>query len=151
MVIGKCDAMDVAEFVIVYCEKKENPITNLQLQKILYYIQCEYLKETNKWLFENCIEAWDYGAAVPDVYFTYSKFISYKITGVIPKYNNIFSDLDKEIMTKVIVRISKQNVWTVIEKMKNENPYKLNYSSVNRRNEIPYYDIEEWVKKERII
>nr|WP_312985384.1 type II toxin-antitoxin system antitoxin SocA domain-containing protein [Clostridioides sp.] len=147
MIIGKCDAIDVAEFVVAYCEKKGHPITNLQLQKILYYIQCEYLQETSMWLFDNRIEAWDYGAAVPDVYFTYSKFISYKITGVISKYNNIFSDLDKEIMIKVTDRIIKQNIWTVIEGMKKEDPYKLNYSNVNRRNEIPYYDIEEWVKK----
>ncbi|MBR2994426.1 DUF4065 domain-containing protein [Candidatus Saccharibacteria bacterium] len=46
-----------------------NDLTNLKLQKILYFSQAEYMRENNgKKLFNNDIEAWQYGPVVKDVY-----------------------------------------------------------------------------------
>lgn len=45
-----------------------NDLTNLKLQKILYFAQAEYLKRFNKKLFEDEIEAWQYGPVVKNVY-----------------------------------------------------------------------------------
>lgn len=45
-----------------------NDLTNLKLQKMLYFAQVEYLKEYGKPLFSENIQAWRYGPVVKEVY-----------------------------------------------------------------------------------
>lgn len=49
-------------------------ITNLVLNKLVYFAQVESLRETGKPLFEDKIEAWSYGPVERDVYFTFQKY-----------------------------------------------------------------------------
>ncbi len=46
----------------------ENDLTNLKLQKILFYAQAESLNATGKKLFIDDVEAWQYGPVVDFVY-----------------------------------------------------------------------------------
>ena len=43
-------------------------VTNLKLQKLLYYMQGFHIAYFNEPLFDEEIEAWQYGPVVPDVY-----------------------------------------------------------------------------------
>jgi uncharacterized phage-associated protein len=43
-------------------------ISNLKLQKLLYYLQGYHLAFFNEPLFEDGLEAWTYGPVVPDIY-----------------------------------------------------------------------------------
>ncbi|MGB0879210.1 MAG: Panacea domain-containing protein [Polaribacter sp.] len=43
-------------------------ISNLKLQKLLYYMQGYFIAVFGKQLFENEIEAWQYGPVIRDVY-----------------------------------------------------------------------------------
>ena len=45
------NAIDLARYIISKCSKEQCPISNLQLQKILYYIQVEWLSKNNEPLF----------------------------------------------------------------------------------------------------
>lgn len=45
-----------------------NDLTNLKLQKLLYFAQVEHLKKYGKPLFSDPIEAWKYGPVVKSVY-----------------------------------------------------------------------------------
>lgn len=47
---------------------ESNDLTNLKLQKILFYAQAEHHRATNTALFGESIEAWDYGPVVSSVY-----------------------------------------------------------------------------------
>ena len=49
-------------------------ITNLVLNKLVYFAQVESLRETGKPLFEDKIEAWPYGPVERNVYFTFQKY-----------------------------------------------------------------------------
>jgi hypothetical protein len=49
-------------------------ITNLKLQKLLYYVQGFNLAAFGQPLFEEEIEAWQYGPVVPSVYARYAQF-----------------------------------------------------------------------------
>jgi len=49
-------------------------ITNLVLNKLVYFAQVESLRETGKPLFEDKIEAWSYGPVEKDVYYTFRKY-----------------------------------------------------------------------------
>lgn len=63
---------DVAEFFIQIANQSEDDqITNLKLNKLLYYSQGAYLARTGKPLFHASIEAWTLGPVVPVVYHKY--------------------------------------------------------------------------------
>ncbi len=56
------NVFDVADFFIQMTNHSEDDqITNLKLNKLLYYAQGAFLARTGKPLFENNMEAWTYG------------------------------------------------------------------------------------------
>ena len=125
---AKCDAMDVAEYILWYCENELNkPINNLRLQKTLYYIQGEYLRRYNKPLFDNDMEAWTYGVVVPYVYYSYSNFICDDITGVTRLHKDCLDDKDLEVIHYILDKTLDVNIWEIVEKIQQEDPWKYNY------------------------
>lgn len=62
------DANNVAKYIINYCMEKNSPITNLKLQKLLYFLWIAFYKERKEPLFSNAIYAWPLGPVVSDVY-----------------------------------------------------------------------------------
>ena len=66
-------AMDLANYIVDKCIKDNAPITNLQLQRILYFVQKEFLKRGSL-AFSDDIEAWKCGPVVPNVYFYFCGF-----------------------------------------------------------------------------
>ena len=60
---------DVASYIINSME-----VDNLKLQKLTYYAQAVYLVQNgNTALFQEEIEAWQYGPVVPELYALYKK------------------------------------------------------------------------------
>ena len=53
--------------------KEREGITNLKLQKVLYFVQAYYLAKLNRPLFPDNIEAWEYGPVIPSVYRKYKE------------------------------------------------------------------------------
>ena len=69
----KYSAVDIANyFVALYKHDEEHP-TNLKLNKLVYYAQGHSLARFGRSLFDESIEAWDYGPVVPSVYAEYKK------------------------------------------------------------------------------
>lgn len=64
-------AKDIAHYVVDKCTREQEPVSNLQLQKILYFLQVAYYKETEMLLFDEEFEAWPYGPVIRDVYREY--------------------------------------------------------------------------------
>ena len=62
-------AKQIAQYVLEKCEHNGNPIANVQLQQILYCIQCAFLKERNERCFADDFEAFGFGLCVPNVYY----------------------------------------------------------------------------------
>ncbi|OOY01835.1 hypothetical protein BOQ02_03600 [Campylobacter coli] len=82
-------AENVAKHIINYCLSIDNPISNLQLQKILYFIDIYHLIRTNKRLIEDeNFKAWDYGPVIENIYKKYLFFASNPI--------NIYQDFTEE-------------------------------------------------------
>ncbi len=66
------DVFDVADFFIQLANQSEDDqMTNLKLNKLLYYAQGTFLARTGKNLFDRNIEAWTLGPVVPEVYHKY--------------------------------------------------------------------------------
>lgn len=130
--MGDCtyDALDIAKYIINKCIKLGRPISNLQLQKILYYVQGEYMKQKNgKLLFNNSIKAWQYGPVVPEVYYKYNIYSASEITDY-QKGGNLDSSTI-EIIDSTIENNSKLSAWTLVEKTHSEAPW---INSFNRCN-----------------
>jgi len=60
--------MDVSNFYISMYKDSDDPMTNLRLNKFLYFAQAWSLVRFGKPLFEDKIEAWQLGPVVPVVY-----------------------------------------------------------------------------------
>ena len=67
-------AVEVARYVLRFAHSKGSLVTNLKLQKLLYYAQGWHLAIFNKPLFGDSIEAWVHGPVVPKVYQKYKKY-----------------------------------------------------------------------------
>lgn len=67
-------ALRVAEYIIHEAQKREKPVTNIKLQKLLYFTQGVYLAKYNKLAFEDNIIAWKYGPVIKDIYYKYSLY-----------------------------------------------------------------------------
>lgn len=61
-------AMDIARYIIFYCKKRGFSISNLKLQKLLYFVQAQFLVSLGMPAFKEEIQAWDFGPVVPGVY-----------------------------------------------------------------------------------
>lgn len=61
-------AQYVAECLISLSHTKHNPVSNLKLQKVLYYSQAWHLALHKHPLFDEEIEAWVHGPVVPPVF-----------------------------------------------------------------------------------
>lgn len=66
-------AVDLANYIVDKCIKDNTPITNLQPQRILYFVQKDFLKRGSQ-AFSDDIEAWEFGPVVPNVYFDFCGF-----------------------------------------------------------------------------
>ena len=64
-------ATDLSNYIVSEAYRRGMPITQLKLQKILYYIQGKYLALYRRPLFPEDIEAWVYGPVVREVYVKY--------------------------------------------------------------------------------
>lgn len=73
-------ALELSKYIVTTCKKKDNPISNLKLQHILYYIQCYCVAKFNRKLFIDWMEAWQWGACVPDVYYYFCGYGARPIT-----------------------------------------------------------------------
>lgn len=63
---------DVADFFIQIANQSEDDqMTNLKLNKLLYFAQGAYLARTGHPLFDTVFEAWQYGPVVPEIYNKY--------------------------------------------------------------------------------
>lgn len=61
-------AQYVAECLISLSHAKRNPVSNLKLQKLLYYSQAWHLALYKHPLFDEEVEAWVHGPVVPEVF-----------------------------------------------------------------------------------
>ncbi|MFC7364555.1 MULTISPECIES: Panacea domain-containing protein [Bhargavaea] len=99
------DATIIAGYIAHRALETGKRLTNLQLQKILYFLQAYWLKNFDTPLFSDEIQKWKLGPVVPDVYHEYKVFGSSQIS-YIPK---IF-DIDAENSTFKIVNFSPNMV-----------------------------------------
>lgn len=102
--------IEVAKFVISYCMKMGTPVSNLQLQKILYYLQV-YCVRKGFHLFEEDIYAWQHGPVVPEAYYMFSGYGASKIQNV---YETQIAESVQANILPIIEKLRTIAPWTLV-------------------------------------
>lgn len=66
---ARYDVKTITNYIIAYSNDSELEITNLIVQKILYYIQGYFIKNNDALAFDSDIYKWPYGPVVPAAYY----------------------------------------------------------------------------------
>lgn len=107
-------ALAVAEYIISECNNEGNSISNLRLQKILYFIQREFLQKQNRPFFADEIEAWKFGPVVPAVYWQYCAYGNMDIR-IFNKESFQCSGDEKQMVDSILKKRGTQNVWELVD------------------------------------
>ena len=93
------NAMDVAKYIVTYCTENDNPVSNLKLQKMMYFFWIDYYIRTGTYLFDNKMCAWKFGPVAPEVYFAFSVYAG---NPIIRSFPTSINDNDRMILDEFI-------------------------------------------------
>lgn len=156
------NAMDVANYIVAEAVKREQPVTHLKLQKLLYYVVAKHLKDTGEYLIAEPICKWQFGPVVKEVYHAFKTYGSEPIkapyayltknsvftpdeSGAFPKFflefakpDEINKKLDNEELFKTTVKkvmddLLSQNPFELVERTHQENAWLANKSVIFAR------------------
>lgn len=110
--------------------RKYHSLSNLKLQKLLYYCQGGHFKWDNEELIKDAtFEAWRYGPTIPEVYKEYSKYGQSDI----PAFSFSYGDFnllrnEKETIEAVWTQLKDLHDFTLVDSSRMESPWMNNYT-----------------------
>ncbi|MCW2279545.1 Panacea domain-containing protein [Lactococcus lactis] len=134
------DAMAVANYVIGYAHEHGREITNLHLQKILYFLQAAFLVKYDSEIINGNFSKWNYGPVLKTVYYAYRDLGSFPIVDFAPNIDIIdgkwnikepqkidFSKLNGEVinfLNETISNLLNKKPWSLVEITHNQELWK---------------------------
>ncbi|MDX8066857.1 DUF4065 domain-containing protein [Pseudomonas aeruginosa] len=116
-------SIDVAKFFLAQSnEEAGDLVSNLKLQKLVYYAQGFHLAVYDEPLFTDSIEAWTHGPVVPNVYHHYKQFGSGSIPAPIDFNLEAFSPEQVELLNEVQQIYGQYSAWRLREMTHEEAP-----------------------------
>ena len=153
------NVLDVCRHVINYNNDMDYGISNLKLQKVLYFIQAFFLISTPEPCFREKIEAWDFGPVVPEAYREYKQFGSSNIPRVsyiidfdsediwnskVKRYvGDSIREADQKRIEAVVDRFAEYSATDLVSITHNQSPWKDAYVP-HMNNEITTDAIKEY-------
>ena len=119
-------ANTVADYFLAVANEVEELITNLKLNKLVYYKQAWHLALFKEPMFEEEIEAWVHGPVLPVVYDTYNHF---KWTPIIRYDLNLeeikrqFSAKQQELLDDIIEVYFPKTAYELERMTRDEDPW----------------------------
>lgn len=120
------DVKEIADWFLAYNDfMKTNQgadgISNLKLQKLLYYAQSAFLALKDKPLFSNDIIAWNHGPVVEEIYHKYKKYGSNDID----EFSAVKIDAETEkVLTEVYNVFGEYSAWGLRNLTHTETPWR---------------------------
>ena len=138
------DVLDIARYIINECNEKGIIISNLKLQKLLYFVQGYTFAFEGHRCFSNVIQAWDYGPVCPDAYHEFKRYgamniptvktytecsiENHKIKIETKTYNPLMVDAKtREIIDAIIDNYGKYSATTLVEITHGQTPWEKTY------------------------
>lgn len=140
---GKYSVDTISKYIINYCDEHFGGVSNLRLQKLLYFVQVEFIKETGQAAFKEEIEAWSFGPVVPEIYRKYKIFGRENIilnTSIgldfLLDFDNVLSEevseKDKKIINGVLKEASNLPTAELVNISHKQDPWKNAYNKNER-------------------
>ena len=136
-------ALTAAKYLLTLEDPDVGDLTNLKLQKLLYYSQGIHLALKGQPLFGEAIEAWQHGPVVPSIW---RKFRDH---GAFPLAVPEGFDLDsvpgsaREVMDEVHAVYGQFSAWRLREMTHSEPPWRDSYRE-GANVEIPHQALREY-------
>jgi uncharacterized phage-associated protein len=137
------DARFVAECLINFASQSpENDMTNMKLQKLLYYVQGTCLALHGQRMFAQDIEKWQYGPVVPDAYHAYKGYGSQVIDRQEPIDFAVLDPRQYDVLTNVYEFFGQFSAIKLMNLTHEESPW----NSVAMNDVIPIEIIHDFFK-----
>lgn len=144
--------MDIASYIINKSIDMDSPVSNLKLQKLLYYIQAAFLVKKDEPAFIESISAWKYGPVVENVYYQFRSYVNNEIKDkILQKNKGFLGEQEKDYDPTDIIMKEDQNLidsilksyknvsgTDLIGKTHNEDPWK----TIKNKGQVGYSNIE---------
>jgi len=119
------NCFDVADYFLSLTSLEAGDlISNMKIQKLVYYAQGFNLAIFSKPMFQEKIEAWTYGPVCPDLYHKYKKYDS----NAIPVSNNVdFSKYNadtRDLLDEVYEIYGQYSAWKLMNLTHEEPPWR---------------------------
>ena len=116
---------DVAKYFLSLSDEDAGDlISNLKLQKLVYYAQGFHLALYDEPLFEESIEAWTHGPVVPALYHAYKDFGANAIPRPSDLDFSVYDDRTKELLDEVYQVYGQFSAWKLRNMTHDEPPWK---------------------------
>ncbi len=135
-------AMDVANFIIDTCTKSNDPVSNLRLQKLLYFVWVDFYRETGRYVFPDNIQAWQLGPVVPEIYYEYCPYGGRPIN---LRCETSIKEEDASILQRIIEKYRLIPVSELVERTHRPDTawYKIYNNGQGNREVIPFWLIRQ--------
>lgn len=138
----------VAEYFLAHISEDEGDlISNLKLQKLLYYAQGFHLALYDTALFPERIEAWMHGPVVPDLYHEYKKYGG----GALPLPKgvdfSIYNEQTRDLLDEVSSVFGQFSAWKLANMTHDEPPWK---EAAPNKSEITHEALTAYFKTQLI-
>lgn len=136
------DAVTLSNYIIRRFNQNKVSITNLKLQKILYYVQGYSLKMFGVPAFDDEIYAWHYGPVVPMAYYEFNIYgacpLTWDVNDELPIFKARYVNMVDAVIDKCMPYFSS----ALVEKTHREAPWKNAYvgSVITKRAMKFYFD-----------
>ena len=133
---------DVADYFLSLADENAGDlISNLKLQKLVYYAQGFYLAFYGKPLFPEKIHSWEHGPVVKSLYHSYKQYGS----SAIPPPNDIdfdkFDPETREFLDEVYEEFGQFSAWKLRNMTHEEPPWQISKGGV-----IAHRSMKEYFK-----
>tara|TARA_B110000503_G_scaffold97360_1_gene146180 strand:+ start:1647 stop:2273 length:627 start_codon:yes stop_codon:yes gene_type:complete len=134
-------------FLSLASKSRKKGITNLKLQKLMYYAQSLHLALFDRLLFAERIEAWDYGPVLSDMYHEYKIYKNNPLP-FLEIDLSIYNSKLRQYLNTIYQNYGKHSAWELkkLTHIKNA-PWDMVYEEKGFMIEIPLELMQQFYKK----
>lgn len=141
-------AKEVSLYVIDWAHKHRSEITNLRLQKLLYFIQGENVRINHSRLIKEDFYSWRLGPVIPSVYDEYCVYSSFVIPQSVAKFMpKNFSKSEIYAMELALRKYNRYTTWELVDISCSQDPWKYSFQIFGDKALIPYKIMEEYFEE----
>jgi uncharacterized phage-associated protein len=139
-------ALTIAKWLIAWAEAEREELSNLKLQKLLYYAQGYHLCERAAPLFSDQIQAWSHGPVVPQVYhqFKNSGNSSIELPPDDPFTWDEVDPVTSDFLSRVWNTYGGYSAGRLRNMTHEERPWREHWREDERGTQIPVEEIQEY-------